>query len=57
MIERYAREKMKAVWSDKNKYDKWLQIEIAVCEAWAKIGLIPQKDIEKLNKAKVEMNV
>ena len=35
MIERYAREKMKAVWSDKNKYDKWLQIEIAVCEAWA----------------------
>ena len=57
MIERYAREKMKAVWSDKNKYDKWLQIEIAVCEAWAKIGLIPQKDIEKLRNAHYDFDI
>ena len=57
MIERYARQKMKAVWSDKNKYDKWLQIEIAVCEAWAKIGLIPQKDIEKLRNAHYDFDI
>tara|TARA_Y100000994_G_scaffold245695_1_gene247730 strand:- start:147 stop:1439 length:1293 start_codon:yes stop_codon:yes gene_type:complete len=57
MIERYAREKMKAVWSDKNKYDKWLQIEIAVCEAWAKIGLIPQDDIKKIRNASYDFDV
>ena len=51
MIERYARPKMKAVWSDKNKYDKWLKIELSVCEAWFEEGLIPEEDIVKLRGA------
>ena len=42
---------MKKVWSDENKYKKWLSIEIAVCEAWAQKGLIPKEDITKIRKA------
>lgn len=51
MIERYSRPAMKAVWSNESKYGKWLQIEIAVCEAWFKKGLIPPEDIQKLREA------
>ena len=57
MIERYSRPKMKSVWSDKNKYDKWLKIEIAVCEAWNKAGLIPEHDIVKIRKATYDFNL
>jgi adenylosuccinate lyase len=32
MIERYSRPAMKKIWSDKSKFDKWLQVEIAVCQ-------------------------
>tara|TARA_B100000949_G_scaffold216675_1_gene213742 strand:- start:1462 stop:2727 length:1266 start_codon:yes stop_codon:yes gene_type:complete len=48
---------MKSVWSDKNKYDKWLKIEIAVCEAWNKAGLIPEHDIVKIRKAKYDFDL
>ena len=57
MIERYSRPKMKSVWSDKNKYDKWLKIEIAVCEAWNKAGLIPDDDIVKIRKANYDFGL
>ncbi len=43
---------MKQVWSDENKYGKWLLVELAVCEAWAEEGVIPQEDMEKLRHAK-----
>tara|TARA_B100001013_G_scaffold110294_1_gene63263 strand:- start:655 stop:1920 length:1266 start_codon:yes stop_codon:yes gene_type:complete len=48
---------MKSVWSDKNKYDKWLKIEIAVCEAWNKAGLIPDDDIVKIRKANYDFEL
>lgn len=51
MIERYSRPRMKRVWSDESKYDKWLQIELATCEAWAEDGVIPSADMEKLRDA------
>ena len=51
MIDRYARPRMKAVWSDKAKYDKWLAVELAVCEAWADEGVIPAGDMAKLRGA------
>ena len=57
MIERYSRPKMKSVWSDRNKYDKWLKIEIAVCEAWNKAGLIPDDDISKIRKANYDFDL
>ena len=52
MIERYSRPAMKQVWSDENKYLKWLEVELAVCEAWASEGVIPQNDMVKLRGAK-----
>jgi adenylosuccinate lyase len=51
MIERYSRPKMKKIWSDKNKFDQWLKVEIAVCEAWAEVGEITREDILKIKKA------
>jgi adenylosuccinate lyase len=55
MIERYSRPAMKKVWSDENKFDKWLQVEIAVCEAWAELGTIPGEEIPKIKKARFSM--
>ncbi|MCL0041134.1 adenylosuccinate lyase [Dehalococcoidia bacterium] len=55
MIERYSRPEMRQVWSDKNKFDKWLQVEIAVCEAWAEIGRIPKEAIPKIKKARLDL--
>ena len=51
MIERYSRPQMKKIWSDENKFDQWLKVEIAVCEAWAELGEIPPKDMVKIRKA------
>ena len=42
MIERYSRPGMKRVWSEENKFQKWLDVEIAACEAWAQLGVIPR---------------
>ena len=52
MIERYSRPQMKRVWSDENKFNKWLEVEIAVCDAWAEIGAIPREAIPKIKLAK-----
>ena len=51
MIERYSRPEMKKVWSEENKFDKWLQVEIAACEAWAELGQIPAELMPKIRKA------
>lgn len=55
MIERYSRPPMKKIWSDETKIDKWLQIEIAVCEAWAELGKIPKDAIPKIKKAHLNL--
>jgi adenylosuccinate lyase len=46
---------MKKVWSDENKYQKWLEVEIAVCEAWTGEGVIPREDMEKLRHATLNL--
>jgi len=55
MIERYSRPEMKKVWSEENKFNKWLEVEIAACDAWAEFGVIPKKDIGKIKLAKCNM--
>ena len=55
MIERYTRPRMKRVWSDESKYDKWLLVELAVCEAWTAAGVIPSEDMHKLRKAQYDI--
>ena len=42
---------MKQVWSDENKYQKWLDVELAVSEAWAEEGVIPESDMKVLRPA------
>ncbi|MFO7818860.1 MAG: adenylosuccinate lyase [Halanaerobacter sp.] len=48
MIERYALPEMNQVWSVENKFDYWLEIEVAVCEAMAELGEIPQEAVGKI---------
>lgn len=48
MIDRYTREEIGNVWSEVNKFKKWLQVEIAVCEAWEKLGRIPKDTLEEI---------
>jgi len=56
MIERYSRPQMKKIWSDENKFDQWLNVEIAACEAWAELGEIPREDIVKIKKASYNLD-
>ena len=51
MIERYSLPEMAAIWSQEHKTDKWLQVELLVCEGWAREGVIPAEAIEKIRSA------
>lgn len=44
MIERYCTPAMTALWSRQAKYEKWLEVELAICEAYAAEGVIPEAD-------------
>ncbi len=41
MIPRYSRPEMAALWSDEAKFQRWLEVEVAACDAWAELGQIP----------------
>ncbi len=41
MIPRYTNDKMGSLWTDKSRYDAWLKVEIAACQAMAELGIIP----------------
>ena len=56
MIPRYSRPEMAEIWEPENKYQKWLDVEIAACEAWAKKGEIPKKSLATIKK-KARFNV
>jgi adenylosuccinate lyase len=46
---------MKRIWSEENKFDKWLQVEIAVCEAWAESGVIPREALPRIREARYSL--
>lgn len=48
MIDRYVRPEMGQIWSQKNKLQQWLKVEVAACQAWANLGKIPQADVDAL---------
>ncbi|MFQ6020348.1 MAG: lyase family protein, partial [Dehalococcoidia bacterium] len=56
MIERYTRPQMGRVWPEQNKLDKWLQVELAVCEAWADLGAIPRDAVEAIRRARYDQD-
>ncbi len=55
MIERYSRPEMARLWSQDAKYDAWLKVELAVCEVYAKRGVIPADALGRIKaKARVD---
>ncbi|RLA78581.1 MAG: adenylosuccinate lyase [Deltaproteobacteria bacterium] len=50
MIARYTRERMGRLWSEENKLQAWLQVELAVCEAWAELGVVPQEALKQIRE-------
>lgn len=50
MIARYTLPQMGNIWTEQAKYDAWLKVEVAACEAWGKLGRIPKKDLSIIKK-------
>ncbi|HKP03838.1 MAG TPA: adenylosuccinate lyase [Chthoniobacterales bacterium] len=50
MIDRYSRPAMRELWSDKRKFEIWLEIETLACEAMAELGQIPKEDAAEIRK-------
>lgn len=56
MISRYSRKQMEDIWKPENRFQKWLEIELAVCEAWTKRGIIPESCMKRI-KDRASFNV
>ena len=56
MIDRYARDIMKKIWSPENRFQKWLEIEIAACEALCTLGVVPKQSL-KVIKEKARFDI
>ena len=50
MIERYGRDVMRRVWTEENKFNAYLKVELLAAEAWSKLGVVPEEDVVKLNE-------
>lgn len=50
MLERYTRPEMSALWSDENRFQAWLEVEILAAEAWADLGVIPLAEVKKIRE-------
>ncbi|MGD2294640.1 MAG: adenylosuccinate lyase [Candidatus Aminicenantes bacterium] len=48
MIERYTRPEMGSIWTEKNRFQKWLDVELAVCEAWSRLGEVPPEALKRI---------
>ena len=56
MIERYTLPEMGALWTEQSKFQKWLEVEIAVCEVHAEMGTIPAEALEQI-KSRAKFSV
>jgi adenylosuccinate lyase len=56
MIERYTRPEMAQIWSETNKLDTWLRIEVLVCEGWEQEGVITAADMRKIRDARYDLD-
>jgi len=59
MLERYSTKELKEIWTDKNKYESWLLVELYATEAYLKVNkVITKKDVENTwKKAKEWVDV
>ncbi|HVG78888.1 MAG TPA: adenylosuccinate lyase [Patescibacteria group bacterium] len=56
MIERYTRPAMGSIWSEAAKYQAWLRVEVAVCEAYARRGRIPAEALARIRDTRVDID-
>ena len=57
MIPRYSRKKISQIWSEEKAYDYWLKVELAACEAWNELGVIPKDDLDKIKKIQFNQKI
>ena len=50
MIDRYSRKEISKIWELESKFKYYLDVELAVCEAYTKLGKIPQKNLNEIKK-------
>ncbi len=55
MIERYSRKCMRDIWTEENKFNVYLKIELLNAKAWSKLGIVPEDDLKKLDKASFDV--
>ncbi len=48
MIERYSRAVMRKIWTEENKFNAYLKVEILADRAWSELGVIPKEDVDKI---------
>ena len=51
MIERYSRKVMRDIWTEENKFNAYLKVEISNAKAWSELGVVPKEDLPKLDNA------
>jgi adenylosuccinate lyase len=54
LIERYSPPRIREIWSDRHRFELWLQVEILACEGWAAIGRIPAAALPRIRRATVD---
>ncbi len=48
---------MSAIWSRKSKYQRWLDVELAICKGWARAGVVPDSDLKEIeSRAKFDLD-
>ena len=50
MLERYTLPEMKELWSPEHRFQKWLELEVLACEAWADLGRIPVEAAQEIRE-------
>ena len=50
MIDRYQTPAMAQIWGREAKYNRWLEVELAICEGWAEEGIIPPEDLQQIKE-------
>jgi len=50
MIKRYTLERMGNLWTEEAKFNRWLEVEIAVCEGWEFVGEIPKGTAKRIRE-------
>ncbi|MGH7902885.1 MAG: adenylosuccinate lyase [Candidatus Dormibacteraceae bacterium] len=55
MIERYSPSRMREIWSDRRRFELWLEVELLACEAWSELGRIPASALPKIRAATFDL--